>query len=126
MARSNRRRRSRPASIRTQMEQARAYIQNNVVPHLGTHLPRMETEFRAFLLHFIREAQQNDTDAEFSDLVHQAVIMSVIRVLTGNAPTPVDQDHVRYWTYAFRINSLDEDPDQVFAAVVQDELEAAA
>ena len=126
MARSNRRRRSQPAAIRTQMDQARAYIQNNVMPHLATHLPQMENEFRAFLLHFIREAQQNGTDAEFSDLVHQAVIMAVIRVLTGNTPTPVDQDHVRYWTYAFRINSLDEDPDQVFAAIVQDELEAAA
>ena len=126
MARSNRRRRSRPASIRNQMEQARACLQNHVVPHLGTHLPQMETEFRAFLLHFVRQAQQDDIDTEFNDLVHQAVIMSVMRVLSGNAPTPLDRDRVRCWTYAFRINSLEEDPDQVFAAIVQDELKAAA
>ena len=126
MAHSNRRRRNRPASVRNQLDQARHHLRTRIVPHLATHLPQMENEFRAFLLHFIREAQQNDTDAEFSDLVHQAVIMSVIRVLSGNAPTPLDQDHVRHWTYAFQINSLEEDPDQVFAAIVQDELEVAA
>ena len=108
------------------MLQARAYLQDHVVPNLDTHLPLMETEFRAFLLHFLQEAQQDGAAADFNDLVHQAIIMAVMRVLSGNAPVPLDQNRVRYWTYAFRINSLDEDPDQVMAAVVQDELEAAA
>ena len=126
MAHSNRRRRSRPASIRNQMLRACACLQDHVVPNLDTHLPLMETEFRAFLLHFLQEAQQDGADAEFNDLVHQAVIMSVMRVLSGNTTTPLDQNRVCYWTYAFRVNSLDEDPDQVFAAIVQDELEAAA
>ena len=108
------------------MQQARAYLQDHVVPNLDAHLPLMENEFWAFLLHFLRQAQQDGADAEFNDLVHQAVIMSVMRVLSGNTTIPLDQNRVRYWTYAFRINSLDEDPDQVMAAIVQDEIEAAA
>ena len=108
------------------MQQARNYLQEHVVPLLATHLPLMEDEFRPLLCHLIQRAHQDDSDADFNDLVHQAVILSVMRVLSGNTTTPLDQNRVRHWTYAFRVNSLDEDPDQVFAAVVQDELEAAA
>ena len=108
------------------MQQACDCLQDHVVPHLATHLPQMEDEFRVSLRHLVQDAHQNDRDTDFNDLIHQAVILAVMRVLSGNTRTALDQNHVRYWTYAFRINSLDEDPDQVFAAVVQDELEAAA
>ena len=108
------------------MQQARNYLQDHVVPLLATHLPLMEDEFRPLLRHLIQRAREDDGDTDFNDLVHQAVILAVMRVLSGNTPTPLDQSHVRHWTCAFRINSLDEDPDQVFAAIVQDELEATA
>ena len=126
MAHSNRRRRNRPASIRNQLDQARQHLRTCIVPHLATHLPQMEDEFRISLRHLIQDAHQNDRDTDFNDLIHQAVILAVMRVLSGNTRTPLDQNHVRHWTYAFRVNSLDEDLDQVFAAVVQDELKAAA
>ena len=126
MAHSDRRRHDRPASVRNQLDQARHHLRTRIVPHLATHLPQMEDEFCVFLRHLIHDAHQNDSDTDFNNLIHQAVILAMMRVLSGNTRTPLDQNHVRYWTYAFRINSLDEDPDQVFAAVVQDELEAAA
>ena len=62
----------------------------------------------------------------FNDLAHQAVILSVMRVLSGNTANRLDQINVHCWTCVFRLNALEEPQEEVIAAVVQDEIEAAA
>ena len=59
--------------------------------------------------------------------MNQAIILAVMRALSGNrAGVQLEQELVRYWTYAFRIHSLEENPVDVMEALVADEIEAMA
>ena len=125
MARSGRR--NCPVSHADRLQQVHNHLQRHIVPLMPTLLPPMEDAFCHCLVHLMERAREDDSDnLEFSDLVHQAVILAVMSVLSGNTDARLNQNNVRHWTCAFRLNALEENQEDVLAAVIQDEIEAAA
>ena len=89
-------------------------------------MPAMEESFAPHLLKLMDDARENSNLAEFNDLVHQAAILAVMKVLSGNTVVALDQTHVLHWTCAFRIHALEESQEEVLAAIIQDEIDAAS
>ena len=120
-------RRQRPVSHRQQMQRVWNHIETRIRPQIPALMPLMEEEFCPRLLQLMEQAQEDGSNrTAFDDLVNQAVILAVMTVLSGRTTNPLNQDHVRYWTCAFRTSALEQSQEDVMAAILQDEIEAAA
>ena len=109
------------------MQRAWNHIEARIRPQIPALMPLMEEEFCPRLLQLMERAQEDGSNrTAFDDLVNQAVILAVMTVLSGRTANPLNQDHVCHWTHAFRISALDQSQEDVMAAILQDEIEAAA
>ena len=85
-------------------------------------LPNMEQHFPGSLATVM--AQEGNVGTNAADLKNQAVILSVMKGLTGNrAGVEVNRERLRHWTYVFRIGVLEEDLDSALADKGRDDLD---
>ena len=96
----------------------RDYIANNMhrMPEIHRLVP--------IIIGNLRQVITNTDQAE-ADFRNQAIILAVMNSLSGaSTEVELDTDHVRYWTYAFRLHD-GESTGAVAQAILQDEFEAA-